>query len=248
MTRTAVIVATCTLILAPAGLALAGTPAQEIADKYAAKGYLLGGGCGSVVPAPGGAFVKECSGGAIYWSPGNGAHEVHGAIYQKYLSLGAAGLDLGYPSTDEMDVGDNRGKHSDFEYGVIYWTSQTGAHEVHGAIYKRWAQLEWEKGQLKFPITDEYTVPCTGERRSIFQGGDITWSPTTGAHETYGHFFDVGVSDWCWDRVGGNFVFRPVLANCGTVAFNGTVGATTKITLDGLVWPASSNQPFPGGG
>ena len=65
------------------------------------------------------------------------------------------------------------GRFSVFERGSIYWTPQTGAHEVRGAIRDKYAQLGWEAGSLGYPISDEYSV--TGGKRSDFQHGSITW-------------------------------------------------------------------------
>ena len=280
-----------------AGSAFAAPGDAEINLKYTEKGQHLGGGCAAITDAPGGGRVMVCNGGAIYWSSSYGAHEIHGSIYQKYVALKSSGLNLAYPTTDEEDVQDGRGRYSVFQHGVIYWTPQTGAHEVHGAIltkwselgapygllgypktdelvasdpqnvgrfnhfehgsiywspasgahevhgaiFERWAQLAWEQGPLGFPTSDEYTVPCTGERRSIFQGGDITWLPSVGAHETFNHFWDIGMADWCWERSGGSIVFKPIVANCGTLDFNEHVATTTRITLDGLQWSDSGS-------
>ena len=68
------------------------------------------------------------------------------AIDDKYLALGGPGGFLGNPAdagagSEEMDTADRRGRFRDFERGSIYWKSQTGAHEVHGDIRIKWAQL-----------------------------------------------------------------------------------------------------------
>ncbi|CAN5671818.1 hypothetical protein BH11PSE13_BH11PSE13_35540 [soil metagenome] len=85
-----------------------------------------------------------------------GAFEVHGAIREKYLALGAEASILGYPRTDESGTPDGFGKFNHFQVGSIYWTSATGAHEIHGLIRDRWASLGWERNaQLGYPISDE---------------------------------------------------------------------------------------------
>ena len=44
----------------------------------------------------------------------------------------------------EMSTPDGRGRCRDFQHGSIYWTPETGAHEVHGDIRVKWAQLgDW---------------------------------------------------------------------------------------------------------
>jgi hypothetical protein len=56
--------------------------------------------------------------GSIYWNPEIGAYEVHGAIHDKWASLGWETGYLGYPITDEHD--DTVGRRvSRFQRGVI---------------------------------------------------------------------------------------------------------------------------------
>ena len=75
--------------------------------------------------------VRDFDNGSIYWSPETGAYEVHGAIRDKY---GQTRKWIGYPTTDETGCPDGVGRFNHFEHGSIYWTPETGAHEVHGAI------------------------------------------------------------------------------------------------------------------
>src|SRR5262245_57058659 len=100
----------------------------------------------------GGCF-SDYQGGSIYWSDATGAHEVHGAIRDKWHSLGTEGGFLGYPLTDETRTPppNDVGRYNHFEGGSIYWTPSTGAHEVHGDIRGRWASLGWEQSHLGFP-------------------------------------------------------------------------------------------------
>lgn len=95
-------------------------------------------------------------GGGIWWHPATGAFEVHGAILQKYLELGAEGSLLGYPTTDETGTPDGVGRFNHFQLGSIYWTPYTGAHEVHGLIRQLWAERGWERNPaVGYPTTDE---------------------------------------------------------------------------------------------
>ncbi|MCM3906074.1 MAG: hypothetical protein ND866_30690 [Pyrinomonadaceae bacterium] len=105
--------------------------------------------------------------GSIYWSPETEAHEVHGGIREAWTSLGwDAGL-LGYPTTDETATPDGVGRFNHFQHGSIYWTPDTGAHEVHGKIRETWSGMGWERSFLGYPISDEI-----GEK-SLFQRGNI---------------------------------------------------------------------------
>src|SRR6185295_11918539 len=64
-------------------------------------------------------------GGSIYWTPATGAHEVHGAIRDKWESMGWERSWLGYPVTDEIDFPEG-GRVNSFERGQIYWWPDTG--------------------------------------------------------------------------------------------------------------------------
>jgi uncharacterized protein with LGFP repeats len=170
----------------------AGHPAQAgvFADKYAQ----MGGSAGPLGP-PTSAIYKNADGqglrqtfvnGAIYYLPSLGAFEVHGGIYAKWAGLGAERSFLGYPISDETGTPDGRGRYNHFQYGSIYWTPQTGAFEVHGAIRDKWAELGWEQG-LGYPVTDETSTPDGRGRYNHFdKGASIYWTPETGAHAVYG--------------------------------------------------------------
>ncbi len=119
--------------------------------------------------------------GSIYATLETGAHEVHGAIRQKWKGLGWEGSFLGYPITDETSCPDGRGRFNHFQGGSIYWTPETGAHEVHGAIRRKWRELGWERSFLGYPTTDETPTPDGRGRFNHFQGGSIYWTPETGA-------------------------------------------------------------------
>ena len=119
-------------------------------------------------------------GGSIYWSPATGAWEVHGAIRNKYASLGWEKSFLKYPLTNESKCPDGIGRYNHFQGGSIYWSPATGAHEVHGAIRAHWASIGWEKSFLKYPVSDELVVFGGAGRISHFQKGSIYWSPTAG--------------------------------------------------------------------
>ncbi|WP_432534868.1 SpoIID/LytB domain-containing protein [Kineococcus arenarius] len=120
---------------------------------------------------------QQFLGGSLYWSPATGAHEVHGAIRDRWAALGWERSWLGYPVSDERRLAG--GAYSLFEGGSVYWSPATGAHAVRGAIRDAWARQGWETGPLGYPTSDEYDVP--GGKRSDFQGGSITWTPAGGA-------------------------------------------------------------------
>ena len=148
--------------------------------------YCQLGGASSFLRAPTSASyaiasgrTRDYVGGSLFWSATSGTHYVRGAILAKYRALRGPLSVLGFPSTDELPTPDAVGRFNHFARGgSIYWTPSTGAHEVHGAIRAKWAQLGWERSVLGYPTTDEYGVP-TG-RRSNFQHGTLTYVVATG--------------------------------------------------------------------
>ena len=93
---------------------------------------------------------------------------MHGAIRDKWALLGWENGLLGFPVTDELGTPDGVGRYSHFQGGSIYWTPQTGAWEVHGAIWDLWASLGWEQSFLGYPVGDESAFPINNGRYSDF--------------------------------------------------------------------------------
>ncbi len=130
--------------------------------------------------------------GAIYWTPGTGAWSVHGAILDKWASLGWETSFLGYPVTDEGTTPDGVGRFNYFSnHGAIYWTPGTTAWSIHGKILDKWASLGWETSFLGYPVTDEGTTPNKVGRFTYFSNhGAIYWTPGTGAWSIHGKILD----------------------------------------------------------
>jgi peptidoglycan/xylan/chitin deacetylase (PgdA/CDA1 family) len=176
----------------PASMAVAQAGDDAIVQHYEQLGgsaSFLGPPVGSTYDIAGGR-AQDYTAGTIYWSPGTGAHEVHGAIRGRYLAFGGpAGL-LGFPLTDETTTPGAAGQYNDFAGGSLYWSPGTGAHEVHGAIRGRYLAFGGSAGLLGFPLTDETGTPDGVGRYNHFSGtnagSSIYWSPATGAHEVYG--------------------------------------------------------------
>jgi hypothetical protein len=130
---------------------------SAIDEKYTHVGGFLGdpvtgvqfGGKNYEIP------YRKYERGAIYVTP-HGTHEVHGAIYQKYVALGAEAGFLGFPETDEQDTLFGTGRFNNFQGGSIYfdWNSQAGAWSIHGPIRDKWRQMNAEQGYLGFPVSD----------------------------------------------------------------------------------------------
>ncbi|UKA72721.1 polysaccharide deacetylase family protein [Arthrobacter sp. FW306-06-A] len=175
-----------------------GTGAHEVHGAIRGE-YLAFGGPGGYLGFPlidetatpgGGGQYNDFERGTVYWSPGTGAREVHGAIRGEYLAFGGPGGYLGFPLIDETATPGGGGQYNDFERGTVYWSPGTGAHEVHGAIRGRYFELGGPSGVLGFPVTDETGTSDGVGRYNHFSGtnagSSIFWSPAAGAHEVYG--------------------------------------------------------------
>nr|WP_281372877.1 hypothetical protein [Kineococcus aurantiacus] len=148
-------------------------------------------------PGPGGRY-QLFDFGAIHHSPGTGAHEVHGAIAEKFAALGWEAGALGYPTTDELRTPDGRGRFNHFERGSVYWTRETGACAVVGAIRESWRALGWEAGALGYPTTDELGTPDGRGRFTHFEHGSVYWTAATGARAVRGAIREEWEA-WGWE-------------------------------------------------
>jgi uncharacterized protein with LGFP repeats len=145
----------------------------------------LGPKDGGVYPA-GAGFGQNFAGGKIFFTPDTGAHAMRGAILDKYLSLGGpADGDLGFPTIDEGDgkaPGSRNTTFSAADRPVIFWTPDTGAHVVRGAINAAWDKLGGSAAVLGVPTDDE---TYNGDEVSqTFSGGQLTWNRRTNAFTT----------------------------------------------------------------
>jgi hypothetical protein len=107
------------------------------------------------------------------------AFEVHGAILDRFLATGGVGT-WGYPITNEHDIKKNSaviGRASELAGCTFYWSSGTGAHEVHGAIREKYASLRGPAGELGFPTSDERDLPGASApaRGNSFEHGSLLW-------------------------------------------------------------------------
>jgi aldose sugar dehydrogenase len=86
--------------------------------------------------------------------------------------------------------------YQNFTEGAVYWKRDTGAREVHGAIYSKWKELGLERSDFGYPITNIEPTPQKDGSFVAFEGGAaiggaaIYWSPLTGAHEIHGGIYE----------------------------------------------------------
>jgi hypothetical protein len=63
---------------------------------------------------------------SIYWTQETGAHLVCGEIRRHWLQMGGPASELGYPTADEVDAPDGRGRVSRFQHGELLWDPDSG--------------------------------------------------------------------------------------------------------------------------
>lgn len=123
---------------------------------------------------------------SIYFHPDTGTHVVSGPIRVRWEELGWESGLLGYPISDTLSTLDTVGRFNHFQNGSIYWSPQTGAHEIRSAIRARWAELGGERSALGYPTSGERKTPDQVGFYNEFQGGRITWTREFGAWESLG--------------------------------------------------------------
>lgn len=116
-------------------------------------------------------------------------------------AIAAAATDLGpLPGAPLGEVtGVTGGYMQAFQGCDIYYSSVTGAHEVHGDIRAKYNALQGPAGVLGLPLTDETTAPDKVGRYNHFQGGSIYWKPNTGPMMVRGAVRDLWASQG-WER------------------------------------------------
>ncbi|MFI9557400.1 LGFP repeat-containing protein [Nonomuraea endophytica] len=164
----------------------------------------------------------------------------YASIQEKADALSEAGLSLGSPTGPEAFTPDNVGKGREYEHGVIYWSPITTAHEVHGLILAKWAQLGRER--YGYPVSDEMLAP-DGGRVSHFQRmidqqifrGSIYWSSRTGANEVQGLIRD----EW-WSRGGPGGVLGYPIAD--EENWLGGPGRLSRFEHGSISWKSDTGQ------
>jgi uncharacterized protein with LGFP repeats len=81
-----------------------------------------------------------------------------GAIFLKWASTGADTSPLGAPTSPEAS-GEGSARYANFTKGAMYWSPESGAEPVTGAIYDAWASLGFERGALGLPTSAEIQEP-----------------------------------------------------------------------------------------
>ncbi|MET7769158.1 alpha/beta hydrolase-fold protein [Nocardia sp. NPDC005366] len=136
-------------------------------------------------PVPGG-LAQDFLHGRVFYSQDAGAYPVGGFIGGGYqAAMGPAGA-LGLPIGAESALPDGRGRFQLFQHGSLYWTPQTGAQVVRGAILEEWGRQGFERGPAGYPSAPEAKTPSRDGVVQAFEGGPFYYSGQTGAHRVQG--------------------------------------------------------------
>ncbi len=260
----------------PVASAIVQTP---LIDPIQAKYQSLGGSHGFLgfpvtpelnTPYGGGRYEKF-QGGAIFWSPSTGAHDLYGAVENEFFATAnerdaynnVVQKVIGLPTSDESGLAGFPGAlGAKFQGGIIDWSASTGAHVVYGGIGAEYAATAYETDAygrnvqtlLGLPTSDEMNVPgVSGARMNTFQGGTIYWSPATGAHVVYG---GIGAK---YSSIGGPVAYGlPVsdeanvpgvsgvrvtrFQNGGAIYWSAATGAHTVYGAIGVEYTATSHE------
>ncbi|CAJ1578564.1 N-acetylmuramoyl-L-alanine amidase [[Mycobacterium] wendilense] len=100
-----------------------------------------------------------------------------GAILAKWESMGGEASPLGRPTSPEA-FADRGARYATFEHGAMYWSPESGAEPVTGAIYAAWASLGYERGLLGLPTSAEIHEPQWIVQN--FQRGTLNYDRETG--------------------------------------------------------------------
>jgi len=170
----------------------AATGAHEVHGVIAARLAAAGGVAALGLPTSGqittpdrvGRYNHFAKGGSIYWTPSTGAQVVGAEVRREWQRTGWEAGTLGYPVAPETEVAG--GRVQAFQRGSVYWSTASGAHEVHGVIASRLAAAGGV-AELGLPISGEITTPDRVGRYNHFtKGASIYWTPGTGAHTVSG--------------------------------------------------------------
>ena len=165
---------------------MAATAAKAIESVASTTTSLGSATSGVICGLRDGGCYQSFQSGSIHYAPGTGAYATLAGIHTAWGALGYENGKLGYPTTNEICGLASGGCYQGFQGGTIHFTTATGAYATWGGIRTAWGALGYERGKLGYPTTNEICGLPDGGCYQSFQGGDIHYSPATGAHGTSG--------------------------------------------------------------
>jgi uncharacterized protein with LGFP repeats len=100
-----------------------------------------------------------------------------GAIYEHWQAIGGMNSVLGAPTSPE-DSAEGDARYATFAKGAMYWSPDSGAQPVTGAIYDAWGSLSFERGPLGLPTSAEIQEPLHITQN--FQHGTLNYERLSG--------------------------------------------------------------------
>jgi uncharacterized protein with LGFP repeats len=100
-----------------------------------------------------------------------------GAIYDRWQAMGGVNSVLSTPTSPEAS-GAGLARYATFDKGAMYWSPETGAQPLTGAIYDAWASLGYERGALGLPTSAELQEPQWVKQN--FQHGTLDFDRLSG--------------------------------------------------------------------
>ncbi|MFG1790904.1 alpha/beta hydrolase-fold protein [Nocardia sp. NPDC049149] len=164
------------------------TVGGSIAPVATANGWL--GPCTSPEYQVAGGIAQDFRSGRVYFTPGGGAHPVGGMIGGGYQAAQGPNGPLGLPVDDERALPDGKGRLQTFQHGALYWTPQTGAQAVRGAIFDEWGKQGFERGPAGYPVGPEIKTPKRDGAVQAFENGPFYYSAKTGVRRVGGLILD----------------------------------------------------------
>nr|WP_255342569.1 alpha/beta hydrolase-fold protein [Nocardia sp. CNY236] len=131
-------------------------------------------------------MAQDFRGGRVFRTPDSGEYPVGGAIGAGYQAASGPAGALGLPTDVEGVLPDDRGRFQRFRHGALYWTPQTGAQAVHGAIFDEWSAQGFEHGVAGYPVGPEGATPNGHGVVQPFEHALFYFSPGPGAHRVQG--------------------------------------------------------------
>jgi uncharacterized protein with LGFP repeats len=126
-----------------------------------------------------GGFRQRFQNGAIYRNvSANRTIWLFGAIYTEYKHKNEGGGVLGLPISKITAISGAAGcdqqqcQKARFDHGFIYFKTDTGAHELHGAVLDYFVSQNGVLGHLGFPKTDVRSTSTGTE--ATFEGGVVS--------------------------------------------------------------------------
>jgi uncharacterized protein with LGFP repeats len=100
-----------------------------------------------------------------------------GAIYARWQRMGGENSALGVLTSPEATAAGSA-RYATFGKGAMYWSPETDAEPVTGAIYDAWASLGYERGALGLPTSAEFAEPQWVKQN--FQHGTLNFDRLSG--------------------------------------------------------------------